>query len=112
MSAWCYMLRCADGSYYVGSARDDLERRVAEHNFGHYGGFTVSRRPVCLVWSQESDDVRDAIALERRIKGWSRAKKEALVAGDLDRLKLLSRRRRKTSSFETRPLAAPQDEAK
>jgi predicted GIY-YIG superfamily endonuclease len=69
------MLRCADGSYYVGSARNsDLGRRVAEHQAGAYRGYTSTRRPVHLVWSEYFDRITDAIAAERKIKGWSRAK--------------------------------------
>ena len=92
MSAFVYILRCADGKYYVGSTRDSLEKRVAEHNSGFYGGFTAGRRPVELVWAQEFDRITDAIAAERQLKGWSRAKKEALIAGDPELLRHLSKR--------------------
>jgi len=88
------MLRCADGSYYVGSARLGLERRVAEHNAGTFGGYTSTRRPVSLVWSEHFLNITDAIAAERKIKGWSRAKKEALIRGDYDLIRFLSKRRR------------------
>ena len=90
MNAWVYILRCRDGKYYVGSARGDLGRRVDEHNAGVYPGFTKSRRPVVLVYAQDFDRIADAIAAERQLKGWSRAKKEALIAGDFDMLKKLS----------------------
>ena len=93
MGVFVYMLRCADGSYYVGSARSDLERRVAEHQAGVYQGYTSTRRPVHLVWSQYFDQIRDAIAAEQEIKGWGRAKKEALIRGDWIQIKLLARRR-------------------
>ena len=92
VNAFVYILRCSDGSYYVGSTRDSLETRVSEHNHGIYGGYTAGRRPVELAWSQEFDRITDAIAAERRLKGWGRAKKEALIAGDLDLLRSLSRR--------------------
>ena len=60
MGAFVYMLRCADRSYYVGCATgEDLVRRVAQHNDGNYGGYTSSRRPVELVWSQYFDRVTD-----------------------------------------------------
>jgi putative endonuclease len=91
--AFMYIVRCADGSYYAGTARDGLERRVAEHNAGSFGGYTATRRPVTLVFSQWFERIVDAIAAERQIKGWSRAKKEALIRGDFDQLKLLARRR-------------------
>jgi putative endonuclease len=90
--AFLYILLCADGSYYAGTARQGLERRVAEHNAGAYRGYTASRRPVVLVFSQWFVHITDAIAAERQVKGWSRAKKEALIRGDFEALKLLSRR--------------------
>ena len=93
MSAFVYILRCRNGQYYTGSARTTLEERVAEHNAGRYDGFTKRRRPVELVFAQEFDRIEDAIAAERQIKGWSRAKKEALIEGDLERLTQLSRNR-------------------
>jgi putative endonuclease len=78
MGAFVYMLRCADESYYVGTATGDgLWKRVAEHESGAYKGYTYPRRPVTLVWSEHFDRITDAIVVERRIKGWSRAKKEA-----------------------------------
>lgn len=91
--AWLYILCCADGSYYVGSTRTTLEQRIAEHNSGHFGGYTATRRPVTLVYSQWFDQITDAIAAERQVKGWSRAKKEALMRGDFEALRVLARRR-------------------
>ena len=94
MGAFVYMLRCADGSYYVGSARNnDLGQRVAEHQAGAYRGYTSTRRPVHLVWSEYFDRITDAIAAERKIKGWSRAKKEALIEADWAEITRLARRR-------------------
>ena len=92
MGAVVYMLRCADGSYYIGSATgDDLAKRIAEHQSRAYAGYTSSRKPVQLVWSEHFERITDAIAFERKIKGWSRAKKEALIKGDS--VRKLSRRR-------------------
>ena len=91
--AWLYILRCADDSYYVGTSRVPLEQKLAEHNAGHYGGYTAKRRPVTLLFSQWFERITDAIAAERQVKGWSRAKKEALMRGDFEGLKSLSRRR-------------------
>ena len=93
MAAYVYIVRCRDGRYYVGSTRGSLERRIAEHNSGHYGGFTSSRLPVELVYHESFERITDAIAAERKLKGWSRAKKEALIAGDFERIKQLSKRR-------------------
>jgi putative endonuclease len=80
--AYLYILCCADGSYYTGTARIGLEARVSEHNAGTYQGYTAKRRPVTLVFSQWFDRIADAIAAERQVKGWSRKKKEALIRGD------------------------------
>jgi putative endonuclease len=88
-----YMLRCADGSYYVGTARNGLDLRIAEHNSGTFGGYTASRRPVSLVFSEHFERIADAIAAERKLKGWSRAKKQALIAGDWSRIAGLAKRR-------------------
>ena len=91
--AWLYILKCADGSYYTGTTRTTLEMRIAEHNSGRYDGYTAKRLPVTLVYSQWFDRITDAIAAERQVKGWSRAKKEALIRGDFESLKLLASRR-------------------
>jgi putative endonuclease len=94
MGAFVYMLRCSDNSYYVGSATgDDLGPRIAQHEAGGYPGYTFTRRPVRLVWSEHFDRITDAIAVERKIKGWSRAKKEALIKGDWSTIQQLAKRR-------------------
>lgn len=84
------MLKCADGLFYVGHT-DDLESRFAAHQSGLTGSFTKNRRPVELVWSQEFSKREEALAAERQIKGWSRAKKKALIAGDWDLISRLAR---------------------
>ena len=92
MSAFLYILRCADGSYYVGTTRGSLEQRIAEHQAGNFDGYTARRRPVVLAFQQEFARIEDAIAAERQVKGWRRAKKEALIRGDFAALPSLSRR--------------------
>ena len=82
MASHVYILQCADESYYVGSTGAGLERRVNEHNAGVHSGYTKSRRPVVLAFSQEFDRITDAVTAERKLKGWTRAKKEALIRGD------------------------------
>ncbi|MGE0660419.1 MAG: GIY-YIG nuclease family protein [Reyranellaceae bacterium] len=91
-----YVLRCADGSYYVGTARRGVERRVSEHNDGNYGSYTASRRPVELVYSCGFQRFADAVAAERQVKGWTRAKKEALIAGDFELLSHLASRAKRS----------------
>ena len=91
MDIYVYMLLCADGSYYVGLTRAGLDKRIGEHHAGTYGGYTSSRRPVTLVWSQNFQRLTDAIVCERRLKGWRREKKAALIRGDYDLLPSLSK---------------------
>ena len=81
MQFWVYMLRCNDGSYYTGHT-DDLEKRLWEHNEGRAADWTRRRRPVELVWSALGTSRDEVFAFERRVKNWSRAKKEALITGD------------------------------
>jgi predicted GIY-YIG superfamily endonuclease len=83
-----YIVRCADGSLYVGHT-DDLSRREQTHNEGRGARLTAARRPVVMVYAEEHSTSHGAIARERQLKGWTRAKKEALVAGDLALLKRL-----------------------
>jgi predicted GIY-YIG superfamily endonuclease len=87
---WVYLLRCADGSFYVGHT-EDLEHRLDQHASGACSGYTQRRRPVTLVFAQAIDSRIGALEMERRIKGWSRAKKEALIAGDWGAVKRLGR---------------------
>ncbi|PZU94119.1 MAG: hypothetical protein DI527_04245 [Chelatococcus sp.] len=110
---WVYIVRCADGSYYTGSTRSSIEQRVAEHNDGRYeAACTATRRPVTLVFAEHFSVITDAIGMERRIKGWSRAKKEALIQRDFERLAQLSRRSQRSAAPVLRDAAgaAPQDE--
>ena len=81
MSFWTYMLHCGDRSFYVGHT-DNIEARMAAHVSGSIPGYTRSRLPVALVWSEQFSTRLEALAMERRIKGWSRAKKLALIRGD------------------------------
>jgi putative endonuclease len=92
MSAYLYILRCTDGSYYVGTTAAGLEKRLAEHQAGSLGGYTARRRPVELVFHQHFDPLDDAAAAERQIKGWRRENKEALIRGDFSALPDLARR--------------------
>ncbi len=92
MHFWTYLLRCSDGSYYAGHT-DQIEARIAQHNSGQIPGYTGRRRPVTLVWCDVFPTRDEAFAFERRIKGWGRAKKEALIAGDWDQISHLARNR-------------------
>jgi putative endonuclease len=98
--AFLYILLCADGSYYTGTTRTDLEHRVAQHNEGTYARAYTAQRPVTLVFAQWFDRIADAIEAERQVKGWSRAKKEALIHGEFDKLPELSKRRQQRGQKE------------
>ncbi len=102
MRAYLYIMRCRDGSYYVGTTRGSLETRISQHNTGYFGAYTSTRRPVVLVFQQDFGRIEDAIAAERQVKGWRREKKEALIRGEFDALRELSARY--TSFEKTRAL--------
>jgi predicted GIY-YIG superfamily endonuclease len=84
--AHVYILRCADGGLYIGHT-EDLRARIATHHAGEAALFTRKRRPVVLAYSEALPIRLAAAARERQTKRWTRAKKEALIAGDLQRLK-------------------------
>jgi len=87
-----YILLCFDGTYYVGIT-SRLVERIIEHKSGkHPESYTNSRRPVELVYYCEFNDVRIAIAKEKQIKKWSRAKKEALINGEFEKLPNLAKK--------------------
>ena len=89
--AWVYILECSDRSYYTGSTVD-LERRLVEHNKGVGANFTRERRPVRIVFAAETDSIATAFEWEKKIQGWSRAKKLALIEGRMSDLPALSAR--------------------
>jgi predicted GIY-YIG superfamily endonuclease len=86
-----YILRCSDGSYYVGHT-DELARRMAEHETGAGTGYTAARQPIQLVWHEEFPTREEAKAAEMQIKKWSRRKKEALIDGRMQDLKAAARK--------------------
>ena len=87
-----YMLRCVDGSYYVGHT-DNLEVRISGHNFKMYQcGYTSSRLPVVLVFTQYFGTRNEAFIAERKIKLWTRKKKEALIKSDWNEISRLAKK--------------------
>ncbi|HYG66787.1 MAG TPA: GIY-YIG nuclease family protein [Anaeromyxobacteraceae bacterium] len=92
-----YILRCVDDSYYVGHT-DDLDARIAAHRWGEIPGYTATRLPVELVYATDFPTRDEALRAERQVKGWSRAKKEALIRGDWDGLRALARNRQDQGS--------------
>jgi putative endonuclease len=92
MPTWqVYILRCRDGSLYTGCT-NDLDARLAAHNAGRGAKYTASRRPVHIVYAESADSKSAAMQRELQIKRWTKAKKEALIAGNRRRLKSLSKR--------------------
>ncbi len=85
-----YILTCADGSYYVGSTWD-LDLRIVQHNSGFAAKYTASRRPVALAFYEEYERIDDAFLREKQVQNWSHAKRAALIRGDFDELRRLSR---------------------
>ena len=86
-----YILKCADDSYYTGIT-NDIDRRLWEHQNGiHTKCYTYRRRPVELVFIESFNDVNQAIAFEKQIKGWSRKKKEAIINNEWEKLPELSK---------------------
>jgi putative endonuclease len=92
MPGYVYILLCSDGSYYVGHT-NNLDLRMWAHEQGEGGDYTSSRLPVKLVFSEELPSVHDAFLAERQVKGWSRAKKRALIRRDFEALVELSKNR-------------------
>ena len=96
-----YLLVCADGTFYVGSTAN-LPLRLAQHQMGHDpAAYTYRRRPVRLAWCDRFPSLGEALERERQLKGWSRAKKEALINGEVDQVHEIvanERRRREKSS--------------
>ncbi len=95
-----YIVICSDKSYYTG-VTSNIERRIFEHNSGKIIGYTSKRLPVKLVYSNRFADVNEAIRAEKQIKGWSRAKKEALIQSNFDSLVELSKSKKKLRHTST-----------
>ncbi len=97
MAFYVYILRCADGSFYTGHT-DSIEARVMAHQQGQVQGYTQLRRPIQLVFVEEVSSRQVAFERERQIKGWSRAKAQALIDQDWAGLVKLARAHGSTSS--------------
>ncbi len=92
---YLYILKCFDGSYYVGYT-DNLSQRLSQHDLGKADAYTAHRRPVELVAMQIFKTRIEAFRSERKIKNWSRAKKEAFIKSDWNELSKLAKK-----SFDT-----------
>ena len=90
---YVYILRCSDGSFYTGHT-DDLAKRMAEHQDLHYPCYTSSRLPIELIFHATFGARDEAIAAERQVKGWNRAKKQALADNDFERLHMCTKKQK------------------
>lgn len=90
MKGWMYILRCSNGSYYIGST-NNLDLRLAQHKSGEGANHTKKFAPVELVFFEEFSRIDHAFYREKQIQKWSRAKKEALISGRLEELVRLSK---------------------
>ena len=100
---YAYLLQCADGKFYAGHT-DNLENRVGQHQSGAIPGYTRMRLPVHLRWSESFQTRDEARTIERQIKGWTRAKKEALIAGNWDAVRTLAKKSFDTGLRQAQPL--------
>lgn len=101
--AWMYILRCADGSYYLGSTKN-LDLRLAQHQSGKGSIYTSGRLPVGLVYGEEYDRIADAYAREKQVQNWGRAKREALINGNLEALPPLAKKKFETNKNNKKAL--------
>jgi predicted GIY-YIG superfamily endonuclease len=89
---WVYIIRCADGNYYIGSTRD-LEKRLRAHEEGRAAAYTARPRALYLAFSEKHDTLEAARRRELQIKRWTRKKKEALISGNVEGLKSMDKKR-------------------
>ena len=89
---YVYIARCSDGTFYVGHT-ENLDLRGNEHNDGRGARYTALRCPVRFVHTEIFESLEAAVRRERQLKRWSHAKKQALISGNLQRLKQLSQGR-------------------
>ncbi len=88
---YIYILRCADGTFYVGHT-DNLEKRIADHHDGNGCRYTKYNRPLTLVHNEAFQTRDEAFAAERKIKNWSQKKKEAYIAKKWEQLSKFSKK--------------------
>jgi len=97
MKGYMYILLCANGNYYTGST-NDLERRLAQHQSGEGANFTKKHLPVKLMYYEVFERIDEAFYREKQVQGWSRAKKEALINGEKNKLHELAECKNDTAS--------------
>jgi len=95
MPFFVYILKCSNGTFYTGST-SSLYNRIYDHNLGvDPRAYTYRLRPVILVWAEEFESRIDALNIEKQVKGWSHAKKQALIDNDFDKIHNIVKKERK-----------------
>ena len=109
-TSYVYVLKCADNSYYTG-VTSDLQQRLREHHSGYLKeSYTSKRLPVTLVYYEQFMDIKQAIAFEKQLKGWTRKKKEAVINDNWDKLIELARCLNDSSHKNYLPFDSAQDD--
>ena len=90
MKGYMYILQCNDKSYYTGSTTN-LKERLSQHALGFGANYTKERLPVKLVYFEEFQNIEYAFIREKQVQKWSRKKKEALINGNIEMLKIYSK---------------------
>jgi putative endonuclease len=86
---YVYILKCQDGTYYTGFTRD-LEKRQKEHLGGYGAKYTLDKKAEALLYYETFDSQEEALHREKQLKGWTKAKKDSLISGQISHLKKLS----------------------
>jgi len=97
MKGYLYILQCSDDQYYTGSTHG-LEKRMEEHQLGLGANFTRKYLPVKLIYFEEFERIDDAFYREKKVQGWSRRKKEALISRQIGVLHELAKCQNETSA--------------
>lgn len=111
MNCYMYILRCSNGSYYIGSTKD-LTLRLQQHQMGEGANYTRKHLPVKLVYYEEFQRIDDAFYREKQVQGWSRRKKEALINSDFEKLSILAECKNESHSENIDVISAPLNDPK
>ena len=98
---YVYILKCSDDSFYIG-VTNNINRRLLEHNGNkNLFAYTFKRKPVKLIWFEQFTTPNEAISREKKLKGWSRKKKIALINKNWTDLMKLSKNYKENKSSST-----------
>jgi putative endonuclease len=96
-----YFLKCNDGSYHINHAGHNIKEKIMAQKQGLMPDcYTYTKRPVELIYFEAYETLQEALKKEKQYRGWSRAKKEALMAGDFELIKQLSKKKFKKTDTQ------------